>query len=66
MDRTSHKGIVIGQGGRMLKQIGSHARREIEAMTGHPVFLEIRVKVESGWRNNQGFLSRLGYKLKSR
>jgi GTP-binding protein Era len=66
VDRTSHKGIVIGQGGRMLKQIGSHARREIEAMTGRPVFLEIRVKVEQGWRNNQGFLSRLGYKLRAR
>jgi GTP-binding protein Era len=66
VDRTSHKGIVIGQGGRMLKQIGSHARREIEALTGRPVFLEIRVKVEQGWRNKEGFLSRLGYKLKSR
>lgn len=66
VDRTSHKGIVIGQGGSMLKQIGSHARHEIETMTGRRVFLEVRVKVEKGWRNNQGFLSRLGYKLKSR
>jgi GTP-binding protein Era len=65
VDRTSHKGIVIGQGGRMLKQIGSHARHEIETMSGRRIFLEVRVKVETGWRNNQGFLSRLGYKLKS-
>jgi GTP-binding protein Era len=66
VDRASHKGIVIGQGGRMLKQIGSHARNEIEALTGRRVFLEVRVKIEKGWRNNQGFLGRLGYKLKSR
>jgi GTPase len=65
VDRSSHKGIVIGQGGRMLKEIGSHARREIEVLSRRPVFLDIRVKVEKGWRNNQGFLSRLGYKLRS-
>jgi GTP-binding protein Era len=64
VERDSQKGIVIGQGGKMLKQIGSQARQEIEAMGGHNVFLELRVKVEKGWRNNQNFLDRLGYRLK--
>ena len=64
VERASQKGIVIGQGGKMLKQIGSKARQEIEAMGGRNVFLELRVKVEKGWRNNQNFLDRLGYRLK--
>ena len=64
VERTSQKGIVIGQGGKMLKQIGSKARQEIEAMGDRRVFLELRVKVEKGWRNNQNVLDRLGYRLK--
>jgi GTPase len=64
VDRDSQKAIVIGEGGKMLKQIGTQARHEIEAMGGRRVFLELRVKVEKGWRNNPAFLSRLGYKLK--
>jgi len=64
VDRPSQKAIVIGQGGKMLKQIGTKARQEIEAMGGHSVFLELRVKVEKGWRNNPAFLNRLGYKSK--
>ncbi len=64
VERTSQKGIVIGQGGKMLKQIGSQARQEIEAMGGRRVFLELRVKVEKGWRNNQNVLDRLGYRIK--
>jgi GTP-binding protein Era len=46
----------------MLKQIGTRARREIETMAGRTVFLEIRVKVEKDWRNNEAILKRLGYK----
>ncbi len=61
VDRPSQKGIVIGEGGRMLKQIGATARREIETMGGHKVFLELRVKVEKDWRNREDFLWRLGY-----
>ena len=64
VERNSQKGIVIGEGGRMLKQIGTKARQEIESMGGHPVYLELRVKVEKDWRNNENVLKRLGYKIK--
>lgn len=64
VERESQKGIVIGEGGKMLKQIGTKARREIEAMGGHKVFLQLRVKVERDWRNNDGALKRLGFRLK--
>jgi GTP-binding protein Era len=63
VERQSQKGIVIGEGGKMLKQIGSSARREIEGMGGRPVFLELRVKVLKDWRNNEEALRRLGYKI---
>ena len=63
VERQSQKGIVIGEGGKMLKQIGSGARKEIEEMGGRPVFLELRVKVLKDWRNDENALRRLGYKL---
>ena len=63
VERESQKGIVIGEGGKMLKQIGSSARREIEEMGGRPVFLELRVKVLKDWRNNEEALRRLGYRI---
>ncbi|HEX8992896.1 MAG TPA: GTPase Era [Anaerolineales bacterium] len=66
VERDSQKGIVIGQGGKMLKQIGTKARQEIEAMGGRQVYLELRVKVEKDWRNNESVLRRLGYKLKKK
>jgi GTP-binding protein Era len=64
VERESQKGIVIGEGGKMLKQIGMRAREEIEMMAGHQVYLQLRVKVEKDWRNNEAVLKRLGYKLK--
>ena len=64
VERDSQKCIVIGEGGKMLKQIGTKARQEIEAMGGRPVYLELRVKVEKDWRNNENVLRRLGYKIK--
>jgi GTP-binding protein Era len=64
VERDSQKAIVIGQAGKMLKQIGSAARRQIETMTGRKAFLELRVKVEKGWRNREGVLEQLGYKFK--
>lgn len=64
VERESQKGIVIGAGGAMLKKIGSAARQEIEAMSGRKVFLELRVKVAKGWRNDEAFLRRMGYKIK--
>jgi GTPase len=63
VERQSQKGIVIGEGAKMLKQIGSSARKEIEEMGGRPVFLELRVKVLKDWRNNEEALRRLGYKI---
>ena len=64
VERESQKGIVIGEGGLMLKKIGSTARQEIEAMSGRKAFLELRVKVEKDWRNREDVLRRFGYKLK--
>ncbi|MGW8249922.1 MAG: GTPase Era [Anaerolineales bacterium] len=61
VERESHKGIVIGQGGSMLKQIGTTARREIEAMSGRKVFLRLRVKVRKNWRNNEKVLRLFGF-----
>jgi GTP-binding protein Era len=61
VERESHKGIVIGQGGNMLKQIGTIARREIEAMSGRKVFLRLRVKVRKNWRNNDKVLRLFGF-----
>jgi GTP-binding protein Era len=52
---------VIGQGGTMLKQIGSTARREIEAMSGRKVYLRLRVKVRKNWRNNENVLRLFGF-----
>ena len=64
VERESQKGIVIGEGRKMLKQIGTAARKQIEDMGGHRIFLELRVKVEKDWRNNENVLKRLGYKIK--
>ncbi|MBI3161044.1 MAG: GTPase Era [Chloroflexi bacterium] len=61
VERESQKGIVIGEGGRMLKSIGSAARKEIEDMGGRKVFLEVRVKVSKDWRDNPNMLNQLGY-----
>lgn len=61
VERDSHKGIVIGKGGSMLKKIGTGARREIESMTDRKVYLELRVKVSKNWRNDPDMLRQLGY-----
>jgi GTP-binding protein Era len=59
--RDSQKGIIIGHKGKMLKLIGSEARRDIEEFIGKKVFLEIFVKVNKEWRNNPNALKRFGY-----
>jgi GTP-binding protein Era len=64
VERESQKGIVIGDGGLMLKKIGSSARKEIESMSGRKVFLQLRVKVAKDWRNDENFLNRFGFKIK--
>lgn len=61
VERESQKGIVIGEGGKMLKSIGSAARKEIEEMGGRKVFLELRVKVSKDWRNDPNMLKQFGY-----
>lgn len=61
VERESQKGIVIGESGKMLKSIGSAARKEIEAMGGRRAFLELRVKVSKDWRNDPNALRLLGY-----
>ena len=64
VERPSHKAIVIGRGGAMLKTIGQRARREIEALTGSKVFLEILVKVDEDWRDSAPALRRFGYQAR--
>jgi GTP-binding protein Era len=61
VERESQKGIVIGKGGTMVKQIGIQAREEIEEMSGRKIHLDLRVKVLKGWRNDIAALKRLGY-----
>jgi len=61
VERESHKGILIGRRGQMLRQIGAAARQEIERMTGGPVYLDLWVKVRKGWRRDEQALRRLGY-----
>ena len=62
-ERDSHKGMVIGKKGVMLKEIASRARAELEDLFGTKVNLQCWVKVKEDWRNRQGFLSGLGYKF---
>lgn len=62
MERNSQKGIIIGKGGKMLKQIGVKARKDIELMLGDKVYLELWVKVQPNWKDRQVDLQALGYK----
>ena len=63
-ERDSHKGIIIGKGGSMLKRIGSSARREIEKMLEMQVNLQLWVKVRREWRDNDLILKNFGYNKK--
>lgn len=65
VERESQKGIVIGQGGEMLKRIGTRARQEIESMSGRDIYLSLRVKVNKNWRNSPEALHLLGYEKES-
>jgi len=60
-EKSSHKGIIIGKQGTMLKKIGSAARYEIEKLLDTKVFLELWVKIKPDWRNNDNMLKDLGY-----
>jgi len=61
VERDSQKGIIIGQGGSLLKEIGRLARLDIETLLGSKVFLELFVKVEKDWRNRGNSLREFGY-----
>lgn len=61
-EKKSHKGMIIGKGGRKLKGIGKSAREEIEALLGTRVYLEMWVKVKENWRDSDIALSNFGYK----
>jgi GTP-binding protein Era len=61
-EKKSHKGIIIGKGGRKLKGIGKSAREDIEKLLGTKVFLELWVKVKAGWRDSDFMLGSLGYR----
>jgi GTP-binding protein Era len=61
VERETHKSIVIGRAGKMIKDIGAQARQEIETMSGRKVFLELRVKVKAGWRDDDSALKQFGF-----
>ncbi len=63
VEKASQKGIVLGQEGKTVKRIGTAARKEIEALLGKRVYLELWVKVSKKWRRDEGALRRLGYVL---
>jgi GTP-binding protein Era len=60
VETESQKQIVVGKGGTMVREIGKRARPEIETLLGHPVYLELRVKVKPRWRRDETLLERLG------
>mgnify|MGYP005837237619 FL=1 len=61
-EKESHKGIIIGKQGSMLKKIGTIARVELENILGTKIFLQLWVKVKPDWRNSESILRMLGYK----
>ena len=60
-EKASHKGIIIGKGGAMLKRISSHAREDIERFMGAKVYMETWVKVKENWRDNLNYIRSFGY-----
>lgn len=61
VERESHKGIVVGESGSKIKEIGTAARIEIERMSGRKIFIKLRVKLRKNWRNDEAVLQRFGY-----
>jgi GTP-binding protein Era len=60
VERATQRMIVLGKGGRTIKQIGTEARREVERLLGTRIYLDLKVKVSQGWRSDRKFLERLG------
>ncbi len=63
VEKESHKGILLGKNGSMIKKIGTYSRQDIEKMIGKHVNLELVVNVVSDWRNSSRFLIKAGYKI---
>lgn len=63
-EKSSHKGIIIGKGGEMLKRISTHAREDIERFMGAKVYLQTWVKVKENWRDNLNYVRSFGYQEK--
>ncbi|MDR2511259.1 MAG: GTPase Era [Bacteroidales bacterium] len=61
VERESQRGIIIGEQGKALKKVGTEARKQIEAFLGKRVFLELVVKVQRDWRNDENMLKKFGY-----
>jgi GTPase len=61
-EKKSHKGIIIGKGGSMLKKISTYSRQDMEKFLDSKVYLNIWVKVKKEWRDSSGLLKELGYK----
>jgi len=62
VERESQKSIVIGKGGRLLKEVGTAARLELEKFFGRKIYLELHVKVQREWRDDEEVLKRLGFR----
>jgi len=60
VETESQKGILVGKKGAMVREIGTRARPEVERLVGHPVFLELVVKVRAKWRRDPKMVERLG------
>ncbi|HHX77047.1 MAG TPA: KH domain-containing protein, partial [Firmicutes bacterium] len=61
VERESQKGIIIGKGGKLLKEAGTLARHDLEKLLGSRIFLELWVKVKKEWRNKDRYLKEFGY-----
>jgi GTP-binding protein Era len=61
VQRESQKGIILGEGGKMIRQLGTEARKDIEAFINRKIFLELFVKVRPKWRDTENFLKEYGY-----
>jgi GTP-binding protein Era len=59
--RETQKGIILGEGGKMIKKLGTEARKDIEAFLQQKIFLELLVKVKPKWRENELYLREYGY-----
>ncbi|HMA60001.1 MAG TPA: GTPase Era [Halanaerobiales bacterium] len=62
VEKKSHKGIIIGKNGKMLKKIGTRARKDVEKLLQQKVYLDLWVKIEKDWRDDENLLRRMGYK----